>query len=1201
MNLLKYFLVVVVLISTEVKAGLVEAQHSDGIYYFLFSSPNKIVRYSATEKRFLPEIELGDTPKAFHISGNKSLIALGRTVYQSDVDFSDLSFVTNTATDAKALLILNGYFYIDRVGSSTLSVYDSTSLDLVGTLSLGSSYYRKGFIGLKKNNSVVFNQYSTVNQITLLNGLKDQEKAFSSISSNANFGNSYIFSNSSQNKIYASSGGEIFNTADGSYIGVTEEDYNDTYFFPDDSFLLLKNDVVYKYKTTNLESSRIKLSQSGEYIMASNSDFFVFRVEENKVHVISKSLNSFDDSSPIPETFKLDSKYKAEQIEFDGSDIVYLLDRETNRIYRWSLSQGAYLSSLVLKDQPDLISFSSYHNRMYVGYLDGRVSNFDLTESEPVELVFSRVPKLLKSIREVGANLLLIYSRGFLLMDKSGKILESKSESDHTTQINRNNFWNQEKNRLYYKLGSTTLEWVEINQQSTFFGATSSGYNSSGVPPIRRIGLNLINGKGKILNADDFSTQNYLANNISEAIQINGRLVTVKADEPVLQQWGSNYEPLNSIRLDSHSDLKLFEYNGKLLVVGQSGELPFFHLIDLGNASDTDSDTVPDIWDNCISDKNPNQKDFDKDGKGDVCDSDMDGDSIPNSVEDGLGLNSLDHLDSLLDLDGDGISNAVEHFRGTEINNPTSIPTPVSKFNENWGSDSPFNMYSSVGSRWGFDFGDEGKVRLIASNLEENTTISSFYISNYFKKGAIGFKYIADTSLFDISVDLDGISRSIGSHYLSEEKVWGSSIEEGEHTIRIDVKQKSYPTSRYTYEQNKNFFELFDFAFGEDLDGDGFLESMDNCPSLSNPYQNDSDKDGQGNECDLTPYGQDQDGDGYGDSIDNCPSIANPGQENIDGDYLGDACDPIDDRPPDADLDGIADDVDNCVNTANKNQSDVDNDKIGDSCDSDADNDGISNEVENRYIFLNPLDKSDAVADFDGDGASNFYEIEEGKSPETADVYSTINLKEYFPLWSKEYLYASSSSYMQFEMRATEEPTEFLIVDLVSNSVSLIKQESDGIYLLESKTGSHSKKIYENNLIIPTEMKLGGVVSYQAKTIFIDSYNKAPEIKNKTLSLIKQGETKWKGKSYPSVTFRNQDNEDLVFLKGLGQFNSSGDMVLEGIYKTDRTSFERISDALDDGEDGFGYLSWKFLFFFIGLVGLIRKANLTKANLAGKE
>jgi hypothetical protein len=46
--------------------------------------------------------------------------------------------------------------------------------------------------------------------------------------------------------------------------------------------------------------------------------------------------------------------------------------------------------------------------------------------------------------------------------------------------------------------------------------------------------------------------------------------------------------------------------------------------------NDSDCDGVSDAYDNCVNDSNSNQDNFDGDGYGDVCDSDIDGDGITN-------------------------------------------------------------------------------------------------------------------------------------------------------------------------------------------------------------------------------------------------------------------------------------------------------------------------------------------------------------------------------------------------------------------------------------------------------------------------------------------------------------------------------------------------------------------------------------------
>jgi len=148
-----------------------------------------------------------------------------------------------------------------------------------------------------------------------------------------------------------------------------------------------------------------------------------------------------------------------------------------------------------------------------------------------------------------------------------------------------------------------------------------------------------------------------------------------------------------------------------------------------------------------------------------------------------------------------------------------------------------------------------------------------------------------------------------------------------------------------------------------DVDDDGFADHIDNCPTVSNPDQADTDEDGQGDVCD-----DDIDNDGVKNDDDSCP---------FDEKYWlpEDAA-----FCADADKDGIPDAEDNCPNVANEDQgNDFDDDGIGDECDDDGDNDGLSDDEE-AQLGTDPKD-----ADTDDDGVTDGEEVKGYKPKNQGD------------------------------------------------------------------------------------------------------------------------------------------------------------------------------------------------------------------------
>ena len=120
----------------------------------------------------------------------------------------------------------------------------------------------------------------------------------------------------------------------------------------------------------------------------------------------------------------------------------------------------------------------------------------------------------------------------------------------------------------------------------------------------------------------------------------------------------------------------------------------------------------------------------------------------------------------------------------------------------------------------------------------------------------------------------------------------------------------------------------------------------------------------------LDPF-PDSDSDGTRDTLDNCPDIANPGQENHDGDSMGDMCDPDDDN------DGILSDLsdaDDCPFGETGWISSPSTDHDGDGCkddrpeDQDDDNDGVSDGMDDCSTGELGWISDSSSTDYDSDG-----------------------------------------------------------------------------------------------------------------------------------------------------------------------------------------------------------------------------------------
>ncbi len=185
-------------------------------------------------------------------------------------------------------------------------------------------------------------------------------------------------------------------------------------------------------------------------------------------------------------------------------------------------------------------------------------------------------------------------------------------------------------------------------------------------------------------------------------------------------------------------------------------------------------------------------------------------------------------------------------------------------------------------------------------------------------------------------------------------------------------------------------------AYDPDDDQDGFLDGDDNCPSVINIDQSDSDSDGIGDACDFV-IGIDTDNDGWSDSDEVAcgtdPVLASSLPANSDEDHVCDVRDAFplnryewndndsdgigDNADDDDDNDSVLDIDDNCSFSDNLDQLDYDGDGSGNVCDNtiygDVDNDNIDDLSDNCPYLVN----TDQI-DTDSDGLGDTCDTDQG-------------------------------------------------------------------------------------------------------------------------------------------------------------------------------------------------------------------------------
>lgn len=355
-----------------------------------------------------------------------------------------------------------------------------------------------------------------------------------------------------------------------------------------------------------------------------------------------------------------------------------------------------------------------------------------------------------------------------------------------------------------------------------------------------------------------------------------------------------NFDPcFNSIRFTPADNLTdgaeaTFEY----VIINSQGETDKA-TVSIAFTLDSDGDGVFDSED--AFPNNPSESvDTDNDGVGDNADSfPEDSTETVDTDGDGVGDNAdffISDASETVDTDGDGVGDNADFFpndavkttpdelsfrdqTGVSING--NIITKTAATGDNNGSADSVNILPANTNGWvQTQITETVSGRFIGLSAIDKPIDSSFRTIDYalairanntklyvFENGVfLSSGFISGYEVGDV-VRVERIDNQV--HYMKNGIILHTSTTNSSDALRFDS----------NINEQGGVLSHIEMSFAKtplDSDSDGIFDSLDNCPAISNPAQEDIDNDGLGDVCDSTAHGQlnqcndgiDNDGDG---------------------------------------------------------------------------------------------------------------------------------------------------------------------------------------------------------------------------------------------------------------------------------------------------------------------------------------------------
>lgn len=359
-----------------------DAQESDGIVYLLSDSPNVIMRYRLSTESWLPAINLSSIPSAFRVNSNMIYVAYAGNVYKMKIDGTEETYLLTVDKKVVSLHVVDQILFLNYSfdAFTYLLSWDLTK----GVVIDRQSFYPEALSGpsLAPKTGNLFGHYKYNNSFSIVMRASfnadgkfiERPQRFTDYHEYSNPARTWVSPNE---RYFIDDGGIVNNSSDLSYRDNLGGRVDDLIFYKDLPIVLSFRTIT-AFTNTFIPTGSIFTFNPIQRLFVYGDNVFAFyaNTQGPQVEKIALSQLNLAPSEALADPNELE--YTPDNVFLGNDEIVYLLSKKYQSIFRWSVSERRYLSSIPLRDNPDFVTYSADDNQIYIAYLDHTIYQMNL-------------------------------------------------------------------------------------------------------------------------------------------------------------------------------------------------------------------------------------------------------------------------------------------------------------------------------------------------------------------------------------------------------------------------------------------------------------------------------------------------------------------------------------------------------------------------------------------------------------------------------------------------------------------------------------------------------------------------------------------------------------------------------------------------------------------------------------------------------